>query len=39
MKRDDFQLEVENVDKDYRKIKNIETDKFLDTHPGEMESS
>ena len=38
-KRDEFRLEFENGEKDYRKINNKELDKFLDTKLGELEIS
>ena len=38
-KRDEFKLEFENGEKDYRKINNKELDKFLDKKLGELEIS
>ena len=38
-KRDEFRLEFENDEKDYRKINKEELDKFLDKKLGEIEIS
>ena len=38
-KRDEFKTEFENGEKDYRKIKNKEIDKFLEKKLGELEIS
>ena len=38
-KRDEFKLEFENGEKDYRKINKKELDKFLDKKLGELEIS